>query len=80
MLVRLSTKGQLVIPKPVREKLGLEPGAQFQLEVEEDRIVLEPLIPSAVDRLYAKYAGADLLADLEAEHRRELADEQSRRV
>jgi AbrB family looped-hinge helix DNA binding protein len=80
MLVRLSSKGQLVIPKPVREALGLEPGTQFQLEVQEERIVLEPVVPSVVDRLYAKYADSDLLADLEAEHRQELEDEQAGRA
>jgi AbrB family looped-hinge helix DNA binding protein len=80
MLVRLSSKGQLVIPKPIREALGLEPGTQLQLEVEEERIVLEPVRPSLVNRLYAKYADSDLLADLEAEHRQELEDEQAPRA
>lgn len=31
VLVRLSSKGQLVIPKSVRQELGLEPGDQFHL-------------------------------------------------
>lgn len=79
VLVRLSSKGQLVIPKSVREELGLEPGDQFHLEVQEDRLVLEPVLRSAIDDLYGQYAGADLLADLEGEHREELDRERSSR-
>ena len=79
ILVRLSSKGQLVIPKSVREELGLEPGDQFHLEIQEDRLVLEPVLHSAIDDLYAQYAGTDLLADLEREHREELDRERSRR-
>ena len=77
MLVRLSSKGQLVIPKSVRQALGLEPGIQFHLQIGDDKIILEPLVPSAIDLLYGKYAGADLLADLEAEHQQEMENEQA---
>ena len=77
MLVRLSSRGQLVIPKSVRQALGLEPGTQFQLQIGDDKIILEPLAPSAIDLLYGKYAGVDLLADLEAEHRQEIENEQA---
>jgi AbrB family looped-hinge helix DNA binding protein len=79
MLVRLSSKGQLVIPKSVRQELGLEPGDQLHLEIQEDRLILEPVVPSAIDQLYARYAGSDLLANLEREHRKELDREHSRR-
>ena len=79
MLVRLSSKGQLVIPKSVRQELGLEPGDQFHMEVEDDRLVLEPVAHSAIDRLYARYQGHDFLVDLEREHREELDREHSLR-
>ena len=49
------------------------------LELEEKRIVLEPILPSAIDRLYGKYEDSSLLADLEREHRQELEDEQTHR-
>ena len=75
MLARLSSKGQLVIPKAVREALGLRAGAQFHVRIAEGRIVLEPTTSSAIDALYGKYAGSDLLAELEAEHRREMRRE-----
>lgn len=75
MLVKLSSKGQLVIPKPVREALNLHQGIQFQIRVSDgDRIVLEPVREaSPIESLYGKYAADDLLAALEQEHRREIA-------
>jgi hypothetical protein len=43
--------------------LAWRPGDQLHLEVEEDRLVLEPVVHSAIDRLYARYEGNDLLAE-----------------
>jgi len=37
----ISTKGQVVIPKRVREELGLTPGTVMKVRVEGRRIVLE---------------------------------------
>jgi AbrB family looped-hinge helix DNA binding protein len=76
MLTKLSSKGQLIIPKLVRQALSLEPGAQFQVEVVDKKIVLKPVSRiSAVDRLYGKYAGEDMLGALENEHRQEVQDD-----
>lgn len=75
MLAKLSSKGQVVIPRPVREALGLKQGVRFDVRLDEGKIILEPLIVSPVAVLYAKYAGADFLADLEQEHRQEVEDD-----
>jgi len=73
MVVTLSSKGQLVIPKSVREILGLENGAQLNLEFEGNRIVLEPFNEDEIiDLLYGMFSGEDFLSDLEEEHRLEL--------
>ena len=42
---RLSSKGQAVIPQEVRDALGLEVGTLFQVVVQEDKVILEPLLP-----------------------------------
>ena len=76
MLVRLSSKGQLVIPKAIRQALDLKPGTRFQVRMREDQIILEPIQASGIDALYGKYADADLLHDLEAEHQQEIRDEE----
>lgn len=77
-VIKLSAKGQLVIPKSIRNALGLHPGTQLQIQLVEQKIILEPLdVQSPIDALYGKFAGSDLLAELEAEHRQELNNEQS---
>jgi AbrB family looped-hinge helix DNA binding protein len=43
--VTISPKYQVVIPKEVREKLGLAPGQKMQTIVFEDRIELIPVKP-----------------------------------
>lgn len=43
--VTLSTKGQLVLPKPVRDALRLKAGQRLTVAVENRRIVIEPLEP-----------------------------------
>jgi antitoxin PrlF len=80
MLTRLSSKGQVVIPKAVREALALRGGVEFDVRLEGNKIILEPLTGSPVDALYAKFAGVDLLGGLEEEHRGELVDDATLRA
>ena len=76
MLVRLSSKGQLIIPKSVRGSLRLGPGSRFHLEIVGQTIVLEPIrSDSPIDALYGRYREHDLLGDLEAEHVSEIQNE-----
>lgn len=75
MLVKLSSKGQLVIPKPIREALGFQSGMQFHVGIDESKVILEPVDASPADTLYAKYADADFLTELEEEHRQEVKGE-----
>ena len=39
----VSKKGQVVIPKQARDKLGLTPGTVLKVQVEGKRIILEAL-------------------------------------
>lgn len=75
MLARLSSRGQLVIPKAIRQALGLRRGARFHVRLDEGKIILEPMTTSPVEALYGKYPNADFLTELEEEHVRELQDE-----
>ena len=74
----LSVKGQVVIPKPLRETLGLQPGDRFVVLREGDAIVLKPLKKKVASRLYGRYKGLKLLSDLEEEHLQEVKKELQR--
>jgi AbrB family looped-hinge helix DNA binding protein len=41
--VRLSTKGQIVIPKEIREHLHFREGDTLTMEVQEDMVILRRL-------------------------------------
>ena len=43
MNTKLSTKGQLIIPKEIRDSHGWKPGASFEIEDLGDSIVLRPV-------------------------------------
>jgi len=76
LLARLSSKGQLVIPKAIREAMKLHKGTLFRVQIAEGKLILEPVTSSPIDALYGRYSGVDLLYDLEEEHRREVMCEQ----
>ena len=47
---KLSTKGQVVIPKPVRDALGLKAGDSMVFAVDGDRVIVRKLALSDVLR------------------------------
>ena len=63
--VTVSPKFQVVIPKEVREKLGLSPGQKIQVVVYGDRIVLIPVRPTKQLRGFVK--GIDTRVDREGD-------------
>lgn len=44
MRVTMDRAGRVVLPKPLREQLGLDEGAQFEVVVEGWTVRLEPLL------------------------------------
>jgi AbrB family looped-hinge helix DNA binding protein len=71
MIHRVGTKGQVVIPKELRDRVGLHPGAAVDFALEGERIVLLPL--QSQRRLGGRFAksgmAARLLQDRAAEPR-----------
>jgi AbrB family looped-hinge helix DNA binding protein len=47
METTLSTKGQIVLPRSIRQKLALRPGTKFSSRVVNGTVVLTPRTPSA---------------------------------
>ena len=46
---RLSSKGQVVIPEEIRERLGLKEGAQFVVLGERDVVILKSISPPSME-------------------------------
>jgi AbrB family looped-hinge helix DNA binding protein len=42
MQTKVSTKGQVVLPGPLRRRLGIREGDQLEVNVESGRIILTP--------------------------------------
>jgi AbrB family looped-hinge helix DNA binding protein len=81
---RVTSKGQVVIPKPLRDQLRWASGTRLAVEIVGDRAVRLALLETEdpIDILYGclKDLPGDPLADLEAEHQAEIeADERWRR-
>jgi len=68
MQTKVSTKGQVVLPGPIRRRLGLRPGDPLEANIDEGRIVLTPrrkrsrtakIVTDPITGLPALSAGAD---------------------
>lgn len=46
MLSRLTEKGQVTIPKPLRESLGLQPGHQLEFTERDGALIVRRLAPA----------------------------------
>lgn len=60
-LIQLSERGQVTLPADVRRALGLHAGDAFRVEIEEGRIVLQPVEVMPVE-LYSDERIAEFLA------------------
>jgi AbrB family looped-hinge helix DNA binding protein len=76
MTHRVGTKGQVVIPKELREGLGIEPGSRVEFVAERDGVLVRPA-GSAGDLTGLLADGPDLLVDLAEERRREREHERA---
>lgn len=48
---RVGPKGQTVIPKAVREKVGIRPGDEVEVHEEKGRVIVEPMRRDALQEL-----------------------------
>jgi AbrB family looped-hinge helix DNA binding protein len=75
--ITVSSKGQISIPRALRDKLRLRQGTRLQIEIEEnDRIVL--IRAADWRRLRGMAAGTDLLAAHEADKKWEMKHDRRR--
>jgi len=74
-IATVSSKGQLVIPKEMRDTLGIAAGTRVAMTVEDNRIILQPANLRLIDQLCGITAGGtsmtdELLAERREEHQR----------
>ncbi|WP_078555266.1 AbrB/MazE/SpoVT family DNA-binding domain-containing protein [Bacillus alkalicellulosilyticus] len=69
---KMTSKGQITIPKELREKLGLNEGDQFKFLIENDEVRIEPIrkkyLSQAIGRIISK-------EEIELEKMREVTQE-----
>jgi AbrB family looped-hinge helix DNA binding protein len=68
---RVGSKGELFLPKKIREELGLHPHTKVIYRVEGNRLVVEP-IPS-LDEVLKKQPSVEITLEEFHEFRRELS-------
>lgn len=73
-VVTLSSKGQLVIPKEIREKLSLKGGEKLSIHVENGRLIITPLKERSWQRWKGFLRGTNTLKELEREHAEEVGN------
>ena len=79
MRAKVSTKGWVVIPAPLRKKYGLEPGSTVEILDAEGRIILFPGMKDPIEEACGMLAeGPSLTQDLLAERAKELEREEAR--
>lgn len=66
LATRVGAKGQVVIPKRVRDQLGIQPGDQMRFWIEGDHLAAEPARQAATgEPLLGRFAGSCLTELLE---------------
>jgi AbrB family looped-hinge helix DNA binding protein len=77
----MSSKGQINIPKAVRERLNLKAGTEISFDVQGDALVMKRLVRSHSDWRTMRgmfQGGADLLKDLTDNRAAEIARDNAR--
>jgi AbrB family looped-hinge helix DNA binding protein len=71
MTQRVGAKGQVVIPKEMRDELGLQPGAEVEFERDGETVRIMAAGAAATRGLRGRYAASGMADALLADRRRE---------
>jgi AbrB family looped-hinge helix DNA binding protein len=77
MTTTMGAKGQVVVPKAIRDEVGLQPGDPIEFELRDGEVVLSRG-SREMRPLGGRYAGTDLLTGLMEDHAREVAKDLAR--
>ena len=78
----VSIRGQTVVPREIREKMGIEPQSKLEWQIVGGQIIVTPIPPDPVRASVGLLGGKgltteDLLAEREKERQRERDEEQA---
>jgi antitoxin PrlF len=71
MTQRMGAKGQVVIPKELRDVLGLQPGSEVDFERDGEAVRILPAGTTATRGLRGRYARSGMAASLLEDRERE---------
>jgi AbrB family looped-hinge helix DNA binding protein len=74
----VSSRGQVALPKEVREQLGLGEGTSLTVRVAGDEVILRKAPAGSWKDWEGRFKGSDLLGDLARSRRRELVRDRKR--
>ena len=74
---KVSSKGQITLPKAVREQLGIQQGVELEVTVDNGAVRLQKIEPRW-RRWRGALAGTNVLEELEREHREEIERDEKR--
>ncbi len=80
-VVKTSSKGQIVIPKEIRDKLGINPGRRVLLRVVGEHAEIIPILEEPVKALRGMLrADTSLAAELLEERKKDDVIDEKRRI
>ena len=74
-MVKVSSKGQVVIPKEIREEMGIKEGTFVEFKRLGDKRLEPVVVNDPIEELEGILEGENLVAELELEHKREIIEE-----
>ena len=78
LTAKVSARGQIALPKVVRDQLGLTDGVSVLVAVEGEKVILRKVSEDGWRQWDSLLKGCDLLADLADGRRQELKDARNR--
>lgn len=60
-IAKITSKGQLTVPREVRDRLGVGPGDSLEFHLEDDRVVVTPVRQRRLEEFRGLFSGKQAL-------------------
>ena len=77
-IVEISRKGQLLIPKYYRKKIGITPGCKVALSIDQNKLIVHALPEDPIEASHGLLKGGPSLAEELLKERRAEAEREKR--